>query len=63
MQRLGEAKFRKPTADRDARIDRCLFKPPKLREFCGAADLEGRRCLALLTGNQSAMNDFARLNA
>jgi hypothetical protein len=42
------------------RIDRCLFKPSKLGEFCGAADLEGRRCLALLTGNQNAMDGFAR---
>jgi hypothetical protein len=40
-----------------------IQKPPKLSEFCGAADLEGRRCLALLPGNQNAMDGFARINA
>ena len=40
-----------------------LFKPSKLGEFCGAADVEGWRCLALLTGNQNAMDGFARINA
>ena len=50
------------TADRDARIDRCLFKPSKLGEFCWVADVEGRRCLALLTGNQNAMDGFVRVS-
>jgi hypothetical protein len=44
------------------RLDRCLSDPSKLSNFCWAADVEGRPCLTLLTGNQNAMVGCALVN-